>query len=83
MPCVKQNGGLSGPYIVEPGSLHRSGLIEEPILEIYTGTSQERTHFAFGSMDQWAAKARIIGVKPRTETVEIMAVIEDERVHIN
>lgn len=80
----KANGGLSGPYIVEPGSLHNEVvLLEEPDFEIYTGTSQERTHFAFGSMDQWAAKARIIGVKPRTETVEIMAVIEDERVHIN
>lgn len=80
----KGNGSLSGPYRVEVGSLSDEVvLLETPDFEIYTGTARERTHFAFGSMDKWAAKARIIGVKPRTETVEITAVIEDERVHIN
>ena len=80
----KANGQLSGPYIVTSGNLENEVVLEEtPDFEIYTGTSRERTHFAFGPADKWATMARIIGIKPRTNTVEITAVIEDERVHLN
>ncbi len=80
----KANGQLSGPYVVTSGNLENEVILEEtPNFEIYTGTSRERTHFAFGPADKWATMARIIGIKPRTNTVEITAVIEDERVHLN
>lgn len=80
----KANGQLSGPYIVTSGNLENEVVMEEtPDFEVYTGTSRERTHFAFGPADKWATMARIIGIKPRTNTVEITAVIEDERVHLN
>ena len=80
----EHNGQLSGPYIVTSGNLENEVVLEEtPDFEIYTGTSRERTHFAFGPADKWATMARIIGIKPRTNTVEITAVIEDERVHLN
>ncbi len=80
----KANGQLSGPYVVTSGNLENEVVMEEtPDFEVYTGTSRERTHFAFGPADKWATMARIIGIKPRTNTVEITAVIEDERVHLN
>ena len=80
----KPNGQLSGPYPVTAGDLENEVILKEnPDFEIYTGTSKERTHFAFGPADKWAIRARIIGIKPRTDTVEITAVIEDDRVHIN
>ena len=84
MALRKANGQLSGPYVVTSGNLENEVVMEEtPDFEVYTGTSRERTHFAFGPADKWAIMARIIGIKPRTNTVEITAVIEDERVHLN
>ncbi len=78
----KKNGSLSGPFIVTPGSLKTEIVLsEEPEMEILTGTDAERTHFAFGVADKWSVFARVTGIRPRSDKVEITAVIEDERVH--
>jgi hypothetical protein len=52
-----------------------------PDIAIYTGTSKERTHFAFGVADKWSCLAKVLSIKPRGEQVEITAVAEDVRVY--
>lgn len=78
----QKNGSLSGPYVVTAGTLNTEIVLsEEPDMDILTGTDAERTHFAFGTADKWSVFARVTGIRPRSDKVEITAVIEDERVH--
>ncbi len=78
----QKNGSLSGPYVVQAGNLTTEVVLsEEPDIEILTGTDAERTHFAFGQADKWSVFARVTGIRPRSDKVEITAVIEDNRVH--
>ena len=78
----QKNGSLSGPYIVTAGALNTEVILsEEPDMTVLTGTDAERTHFAFGTADKWSVFARVTGIRPRSDKVEITAVIEDERVH--
>ncbi len=78
----KKNGELSGPYEVTAGTLETEVVLStEPDFTIEIGTTAERTHFAFGMADKWAVLARVTGIKPRSDKVEITAVIEDTRVH--
>lgn len=80
----KKNGSLSGPYVVTAGTLNTEIVLsEEPDMDILTGTDAERTHFAFGTADKWSVLARVTGIRPRSNQVEITAVIEDDRVHQN
>ncbi len=79
-----RTGELSGPYRVKVGSLPTEViLLDTPDIPIDTSTNSERTHFAFGTPDKWGTLARITGIKPRSDKVEITAVIEDSRVHAN
>ena len=78
----QKNGSLSGPYVVMPGTLKTEVVLsEEPDIAILTGTDTERTHFAFGTADKWSVFARVTGIRPRSDKVEITAAIEDSRVH--
>ena len=79
----RRDGSLAGPFSVEAvaGNNRQIHLLESIDVTPYTDTSEERTHFAFGSGDAWGTKARVIAVKPRGENVEITAVAEDVRVH--
>ncbi len=78
----QKNGSLSGPYVVMPGALNTEVVLsEEPDMDILTGTDAERTHFAFGTADKWSVFARVTGIRPRSDKVEITAAIEDSRVH--
>lgn len=80
----QKNGSLSGPYVVISGNTTTEVVLtEEPDIEILTDVTAERTHFAFGIADKWSVLARVTGIKPRSNTIEISAVIEDERVHQN
>jgi hypothetical protein len=80
----QKNGSLSGPYEVEATELNTVvALKTAPDIEIVTETGMERTHFAFGTTDKWSVYARVTGVRPRSDQVEITAVIEDNRVHQN
>ena len=73
---------MSEPYEATAGLLTTEIILsEEPDMDILTGTDAERTHFAFGTADKWSVLARVTGVRPRSDKVEITAVIEDNRVH--
>ena len=78
----RRDGGLSGPWPVEPGVDDRTVVLsEDPDPVPYTGADEERTHFAFGPGEAWGLRARVMAVRPRGEQVEITAVGEDARVH--
>lgn len=78
----KKNGSLSGLYKVSAGELATEVILEtSPEIPILTDTDRERTHFAFGTVGKWSVLARVTGIRPRGNTVEITAVIEDNRVH--
>lgn len=78
----KKDGSLAGPYKVSGGELATEVILEtSPEIPILTDTDRERTHFAFGTAGKWSVLARVTGIRPRGNTVEITAVIEDNRVH--
>ena len=78
----RRDGTLSGPWPVTPGGDARTVELDDDLdLEPYTGTEEERTHFAFGAGEAWGLRARVLAVRPRGEQVEITAVGEDARVH--
>lgn len=78
----QKNGSLSGAYVVIAGSLKTEIVLsEEPDMGILTGTDAERTHFAFGVADKWSVFARVTVIRPRSDKVELTAVIEDNRVY--
>lgn len=79
-----RTGTMSGPYEVTAGDLTTQVVLSEmPDIKVDTGTDVERTHFAFGSQNKWGVLARVTGIKPRSDKVELTAVVEDNRVHIN
>ena len=80
----EKNGSLSGPYEVTATELNTEVMLKtQPSIEILTASGMERTHFAFGTTDKWSVYARVTGIRPRSNQVEITAVIEDDRVHQN
>lgn len=79
-----KNGSLGGVYEVTATELSTEVTLKTPPdIEILTSSGVERTHFAFGSADKWSVFARVTGIRPRSNQVEITAVIEDDRVHQN
>lgn len=79
-----KNGSLAGVYEAEKTEDASVVVLKtKPDIEIMTGTEAERTHFAFGTADKWCVYARVTGIRPRSNQVEITAVIEDSRVHQN
>ncbi len=78
----KRDGSVAGPFEASPGATaHDVQLAEDPGFTPYTGTSEERTHFAFGAGEAWGLKARVLAVRPRGEQIEIACVGEHEAVH--
>ncbi|MBR1600523.1 MAG: phage tail protein, partial [Alphaproteobacteria bacterium] len=79
-----KNGSLSGVYEVTATELNTEVMLKsQPNAEILTTSGVERTHYAFGTQDKWSVYARVTGIRPRSNQVEITAVIEDDRVHQN
>ena len=79
-----KNGSLSGVYEVTATELNTEVMLKsQPDAEILTTSGAERTHYAFGTQDKWSVYARVTGIRPRSNQVEITAVIEDDRVHQN
>ena len=78
---------LNDMSVGELKSLWRQYFDSEVILqqqlkdEVYTGTAMERTHFAFGIKGNVSMLAKVIGVRPRGDTVEISCVNESEEVY--
>ncbi|CAA7616790.1 Phage-related protein [Candidatus Terasakiella magnetica] len=81
----RRDGSLAGPFRVEPvaDAPTMVRLVEPLTVTPYTGGSEERTYFSFGPGQAWAQTARILAIRPRAEQVEITAVAEDARVHVN
>jgi hypothetical protein len=81
----RRDGGLAGPYRVQavPGDPTLVRVLDPLTVTPYVGGSEERTYFSFGPGQAWAQTARILAIRPRVEQVEITAVAEDSRVHIN
>lgn len=79
----RRDGSPAGPFQVQANGDDMRSLSILDALDFvpYTGTAEERSHFAFGPGEAWSAKARVIAVRPRGEQVEITAVGEDVRVH--
>ena len=79
----RRDGSPAGPFKVQANGDDMRSLRILDALDFapYTGTAEERSHFAFGPGEAWSAKARVIAVRPRGELVEITAVGEDVRVH--
>ena len=78
----KQDGTISGPWLVTAGRNNRQVKLEEEIdFTPYTGNAEERTHFSFGIGEQWGVLSRVTGVRPRGNEVEISSVVENAMVH--
>lgn len=76
-------GGAQGPFEVERGDQDDEVLFNEAELdeEIYAGWDKEKTHIVFGPSGRVIQLARVLSIKPRSDTVEISAINEDARVH--
>ncbi|CAA7620626.1 host specificity factor TipJ family phage tail protein [Magnetospirillum sp. SS-4] len=81
----RRDGSLAGPFMVEamPGDPAKVRILDLLTVTPYVGGSEERTYFSFGPGQAWAQTARILAIRPRAAQVEISAVAEDFRVHVN
>jgi hypothetical protein len=81
----RRDGGLAGPFRVEavPGDATLVRVLDPLTVTPYVGGSEERTYFSFGPGQAWAQSVRVLAIRPRAEQVEITAVAEDSRVHVN
>ncbi len=78
----RKDGSMSDAYEVKRGAVDSEVVLQQQLKdEIYTGTAMERTHFAFGVKGNVAMLAKVIGVRPRGDTVEISCVNESEEVY--
>lgn len=78
----RRDGSMSDAYEVKRGAVDSEVVLQQQLKdEIYTGTAMERTHFAFGVKGNVAMLAKVIGVRPRGDTVEISCVNESEEVY--
>lgn len=78
----KRDGSVAGPFEAAPGATAQDVVLaEDPGFAPYTGTAEERTHFAFGPGEAWSLKARVLAVRPRGEQIEIACVGEHDAVH--
>lgn len=80
---VDHLGDVYGPYKVGPGDGTRTlEFLELPAITPYTGTDRERTRYSVGPASNYAKLCRILNITPSEgNSVKIMAVIEDERMH--
>jgi len=79
----RRDGSMSGPWQVTQGADAYTVTIAGALdFTPYTGSSEERTHYAFGYGETYGLKAKVIEVRPRGATqVEITAVGEADAVH--
>ena len=82
----RRDGSLAGPYkVVAVDGVPSAVMLAEPLtITPYIGGAEDRTCYSFGPADLWARMARVLSIKPRgANSVEIAAVAEDARVHVN
>lgn len=77
-------GDVYGPYRVVAGpGPNTMQFIEapDPAADIYTGTERERTRFSMGPSSTYSKMCKVVAITPQQNTIEIRALIEDNRVH--
>ncbi len=81
----KRDGSRAGPYeaVAVAGEEKQVQLVDPLDIAPFTGHGEERTYFAFGPGSDWAQLARVLAIRPRGGRIEITAVAEDDRVHVN
>ncbi len=79
----KANGSMSGPWPCTEGTTPEIVVLSQtPDMIPYTGSSQERAHFAFGAGSSYARNVLVRSVRPRNDhVVEMMFVNDDPNVH--
>ena len=77
------DGSISGPWPVTKGIDNYHVVLEGPLdFTPYTGAEKERTHFTFGtSGEKFMVHALVRALRPRGDSVEVSAVIENASVH--
>lgn len=81
---VDEQGDIHGPYLVTQGSLPNSMQFTDTLPDglIYTGTERERTRYAMGAANSYGKFCKVLALIPSSDdTVQIKAVVEDNRVH--
>ncbi len=82
----KRDGSMVGPFEVAAGdAANKVALVDALTITPYVGSEEERTYYSFGPGDEWGKPCLVKSLKPRNggEQVEIGAVVEDSRVHVN
>lgn len=82
-----RNGALAGDVVeiapASDGDPFKVVALDPLPLVPDTGGDRERTYYAIGPADAWARRVRVRSIKPRKGQCEIVAVVEDDRVHVN
>jgi len=81
---IDAQGDTHGPYKVSAGPTSRSMRFEPGAvtMTVYTGMEQDRTRYAMGPGSSYAKMCKIRSIRPNSDnTVQIQAVVEDNRVH--
>ncbi len=86
--ALRQRDGSIHPTLVEVqpdpgGDPYKVLALAPPPFTLDTEGDRERTYYAFGPADAWAKPVRVRALVPRGRQVEILAVVEDDRVHVN
>ncbi|WP_269446071.1 host specificity factor TipJ family phage tail protein [Paramagnetospirillum magneticum] len=83
----RRDGRLASPAVeveAAPGGDPNKVVSLDPLpIEPDTGGDRERTYYTLGPADEWAKRVRVRSLRPRKSQVEIMAVVEDDRAHVN
>lgn len=82
---VDSEGDVHGPYRVDPGEYPRSmKFVDAPDFTPNADDEMLRTRYAFGTSSNYAKLCKILSIDPKGDgTVGIVAVVEDDRVHVD
>lgn len=82
-----RDGAPVGPYVCTAGAgVGQVVLSAPPAITPYVGLDEQRTCYSFGpGIDKWAQVCRVLAIRPRENghRVQITAMAEDSRVHVN
>lgn len=85
-----KTGAVSASVLISPGASARQIVLANAPLtqagnafEVVTSGTQEPTHYAIGRADATPKLCRVTAIVPQGNSIELRAVVEDERVHVN
>jgi sulfur carrier protein ThiS len=70
------------PFTDQVQLLDAPAYYDDTYFNITLGESQEPTHFAIGRSSREPRLALVTGISPKTDTIEIQAVLENDGVHV-